>query len=371
MTRKNLLAVIEKKNNEINLISKNEVFKKYDKVVLECNKHGKFIKTLNDFAYGIDKLNCKECSKEKLSKQYSLNKEDFEKRLKNKHGNRFKIIKYENYTKYVLVFDKEKEEEIKVFPSNLLKNNYNSKEHNNKKRKKRKEAFLNKFNLLNVDFEIKDISQYNNLHSKIDFICPKHGVFNKRASSVVDDKSFCPRCSWEKNTTGVEKFIIQSKEIHGDKYDYSKVDYFNTNTKVEIMCPKHGSFFQRPKQHKRGEGCPSCNESKGERKIDIFLRKRKQKFSRQKKFEGCENPKTNYKLSFDFYLPEINTCIEYDGEQHYLKNVSGFFTKEIIESIIYRDAIKTKYCKTKNINLLRIEYTDFDNINSVLENLIS
>ena len=59
-----------------------------------------------------------------------------------------------------------------------------------------------------------------------------------------------------------EQFIIQAKKVHGDKYDYSKVEYKNQHTEVCVICPKHGEFWQRPKTHLRGRGCPQCGKEK-------------------------------------------------------------------------------------------------------------
>ena len=53
-------------------------------------------------------------------------------------------------------------------------------------------------------------------------------------------------------------FFEKTKKVHGDKYDYSKVEYVNTNTKVCIICPIHGEFLQTPHNHIRGCGCPKC-----------------------------------------------------------------------------------------------------------------
>lgn len=56
-------------------------------------------------------------------------------------------------------------------------------------------------------------------------------------------------------------FVERSKEIHGDKYDYSKVNWVNTKSKVEIVCPVHGSFLQMPFKHLQGQGCPDCRKN--------------------------------------------------------------------------------------------------------------
>ena len=59
----------------------------------------------------------------------------------------------------------------------------------------------------------------------------------------------------------LEEFIEKAKEIHGDKYDYSKVEYINTKTKVCIICPEHGEFWQTPGSHLNGSGCPECGNN--------------------------------------------------------------------------------------------------------------
>lgn len=77
-----------------------------------------------------------------------------------------------------------------------------------------------------------------------------------------------------------EEFIIKAKQIHGDKYDYSKAEYINSQTKVCIICPKHGEFLQTPNMHLKGQGCPKCaKKSIGEKKkmsLDLFIEKSKQ-----------------------------------------------------------------------------------------------
>lgn len=111
-----------------------------------------------------------------------------------------------------------------------------------------------------------------------------------------------------------------------------------------------------------------CILSKGEEKIKIILQDLGIKYQVQKTFEDCVNPKTGAKLKFDFYLLDYNCCIEYDGEQHFKKT---FYSKDNLKSRQERDAIKDKYCKDKNIKLIRIKYTDFNKMNNnyILERL--
>ena len=109
--------------------------------------------------------------------------------------------------------------------------------------------------------------------------------------------------------------------------------------------------------------CPSCKESKGEIVINDFLTKKNITYKRQKTFKGCKSKSLLY---FDFYLPDMDTCIEYDGEFHSMP----IFGQKSLEDSIYRDNIKNEYCKYNNIRLIRISYTEFDKIEEILEKIL-
>ena len=98
--------------------------------------------------------------------------------------------------------------------------------------------------------------KYRRTHDKVTIICPEHGAFEQSPASHLSG-SGCLLCSGKQKKT-VGEFVSQARRAHGHKFDYSKVVYKNTDTKVEIICPEHGSFFQAPSAHLRGQGCPSC-----------------------------------------------------------------------------------------------------------------
>lgn len=86
----------------------------------------------------------------------------------------------------------------------------------------------------------------------------------------------CPECGKrlggkKKSSKSAQEFEEKARKVHGDTYDYSKANYINCRTKVEIICPKHGSFWQDPSSHMHGVGCPKCSKSKGERNLEILL----------------------------------------------------------------------------------------------------
>lgn len=99
--------------------------------------------------------------------------------------------------------------------------------------------------------------QYNKSDDIIEIICPQHGIFKQRANLHLSGTG-CSACSGKRRHTN-ETFIAASKEVHGDKYDYSKVKYVNAHGKVCIICPEHGEFWQKPNNHISGKkGCIKC-----------------------------------------------------------------------------------------------------------------
>ena len=103
--------------------------------------------------------------------------------------------------------------------------------------------------------------EYVNSTTKVCIICPKHGEFWQQPSNHLHGIG-CPQCGLElrrkKRTHTFDDFLMKAKSIHGDKYDYSKVDYVNKRTKVCIVCPTHGDFWQSPGKHLSGQGCEKC-----------------------------------------------------------------------------------------------------------------
>ena len=201
---------------------------------------------------------------------------------------------------------------------------------------------------------------YKNNYTKVKIICPKHGIFEQAPNNHLIGHG-CHECGNSKKLT-TKKFIEKAKKIHFNKYDYSLVKYKNYKTKIKIVCSKHGIFEQTPDNHiSKNQNCPKCNiSSKGEYTISKLLENNNIIFETQKTFDDCKNIN---KLPFDFYLPDHNLCIEYDGRQHF--NINTIY---YTENIKINDNIKTEYCSNNNINLLRIPYTD--DIDEKIKNII-
>ena len=195
--------------------------------------------------------------------------------------------------------------------------------------------------------------RYINYDTKVKIICPVHGEFEQTPSKHLKGKD-CELCSFIKRKTKINKFVEKAKLIHSDKYDYSNVEYFGFGTKVKIICPIHGEFEQTPQNHLKGQKCPYCKESKGENKIRELLNNFSVNFIPQYKFDKC---KYKLKLPFDFYLPDYNTCIEYNGIQHY-KAIDYFGGEKRFKEQQKKDIIKKVYCEKNNIRLIIIKYNE-------------
>lgn len=113
-----------------------------------------------------------------------------------------------------------------------------------------------------------------------------------------------------------------------------------------------------------------CLVSKGELAVKNVLANKAVNFIQQKSFDDCINPETGAKLRFDFYLPDYNCCIEYDGEQHYSSGY-GWNTEERFKDLKRRDRIKDQYCIDHEISLYRISYLEYDNIENWIEEILS
>jgi len=217
---------------------------------------------------------------------------------------------------------------------------------------KTNEKFIEESNIIHNNKYDYSLIEYKNDMTKIKIICPEHGVFEQLPNSHLR-KTGCPICGGTKKSN-IEDFIEKSNNIHLNKYNYSQSVYINGNSKVKIICPKHGDFYQTPHTHLSGCGCPKCRESCGEKEIRRFLIKNNIQFESQKIFDDCVHIKN---LKFDFYLPDYNLCIEYNGLQHYAP-IEYFGGKKSFLNQQKKDKIKKEFCEKNNINLLIIKYDE-------------
>lgn len=161
-----------------------------------------------------------------------------------------------------------------------------------------------------------------------------------------------------------DDFIKKSIEVHGNLYDYSEVEYKGINEKVKIKCKEcNNYFYQTPDAHWKGGGCPYCRGSFGEKKISSILKSKEINFIPQKTFLDLRDKN---ELSYDFYLPDYNLLIEYNGEQHYNKNSFGRTYKDFLLQK-HHDWLKRKYALKNNYDLLVISYKD--DVDKIIKNI--
>jgi hypothetical protein len=137
---------------------------------------------------------------------------------------------------------------------------------------------------------------------------------------------------------------------------------FSSHKKVWWICKKCNKNWKTVIKNRTNNktGCPRCCDSKGNKRIEEILYKLNIKFEKEKRFEKCRDKNT---LPFDFYLPDYNICIEYQGIQHYKEQkVWGKF-----EDLKRRDKIKKDFCINNNKHLLEIKYTKYNKIENIIK----
>lgn len=176
----------------------------------------------------------------------------------------------------------------------------------------------------------------------------------------------CPKCAKNVPQT-TEEFILRAKKVHGDKYTYEHTIYKNNHTKVIITCPKHGDFSILPPHFLKGIGCSLCCNSLGGNAVRAWLDNNKILYIPEYKNKECKDKRS---LSFDFAIVDENNqvlgLIEYDGKQHF-EPCSMFGNGKHFTTTILHDAIKNQFCEDNSIHLLRIPYWDKEKIPEKLE----
>ena len=229
--------------------------------------------------------------------------------------------------------------------------------------KKTKEKFIENARKIYGDKYDYSKVEYDGNKKKVCIICPIHGEFWQRPNDHLSGYG-CRICANNfKKTT--EQFIKDAKIVHGDKYDYSKVDYIGAHVKVCIICPIHGEFWQAPNNHLSGTNCPYCNcgnKSKMEDNIRIKLEESQIKFEQQKTFEWLKYKKN---LLLDFYCPEYKLAIEVQGEQHYLP-IKRYGGEDDFKIRRERDRVKKELCDKHGIKIFYITRKN-NTLNEVLK----
>lgn len=178
--------------------------------------------------------------------------------------------------------------------------------------------------------------------------------------------SGCEKCSFSYKKD-INDFIKRAFLIHSDRYTYDKSLYKSALTKLTITCKKHGDFLQTPNKHiDLKQGCPKCKRSKDVDLICKLLDNHKIKYENEKTIKGCVS-ENNKLLYFDIFIG-VNVAIEYDEEQHFIP-IEKWGGVENLKKVKERDLIKNNFCEENNIKLFRISY--LDNIEKKTNEIIS
>jgi len=202
---------------------------------------------------------------------------------------------------------------------------------------------------------------YINADAKIIIICKIHGEFTQQPDFHLNRKCGCPKCSNNVKFDTLE-FIEKAKQIHEDKYVYSKVEYINNRIPIIIICKVHGEFTQKPDIHINQKcGCPNCVN-----KTEFLFLQKIQEFyptlKKQYKVKWCKNKKC---LPFDFVIEELQIIIEIDGPQHFVQ-VANWTSPEIQKE---KDKYKIKCANENGFSVIRLLQIDIlkDNFDWIAE----
>lgn len=233
----------------------------------------------------------------------------------------------------------------------------------------------------NNKYDYSLIPQKFTYNTWVYIICPVHGTFTQRACAHAQG-SGCQQCAadsheikqYSKVRHTKEQFIHKAQRTHGMRYDYSNSVYLGQMKLITIECADHGEFTCIANNHVHGTGCPSCKRSRGETKIELWLRNHNFEFETQKTFSGLVM-NSSKELRYDFYIPSINLLIEFDGKQHYepvsFHGVNLVEATRLHELTKQSDELKNRYSVDHNINLLRISYKQIRDIPIILDQIIN
>lgn len=233
-----------------------------------------------------------------------------------------------------------------------------------KKQRQTTESFKQLLYFINPMIDV--LGEYKNIETPILCQCKVDGYMWMARPHHLKNGVGCPKCA------GVAANTIEDVKDYLEK-NMPNVEvvgeYINNKSPLQCVCKICGqtwtSTYNSLMHH---HGCPHCAESHGEKRVRRFLDMRGIKYVPQMRFDDCRDERV---LPFDIYIPSKNMVIEYDGEQHFGPVKFGGTNDEKAESRYLRtvkhDRIKDTYCAEHEINMLRIPYTEYDNIETILD----
>jgi hypothetical protein len=340
------------------------------KVEIVCPIHGSFHMKPNSHYNG---QGCPQCGRIDAKNNIALDYSVFLERAENIHHNRYAYQQesYVNYTSKMNIYCDEHGFFEQTPHSHISMKTGCPKCGILNTTKKNQIGWDAVYDLFLVAHENKyeyDQGTFVDVSTKMKIKCTQHGWFTQKPF-VHYGGSGCINCAYaeggEKKQIDFDEFVGRSILKHGNKYKYIEITFVDIFTPLEIECPKHGLFYQTPRNHYRGSGCPKCISSRGETLVRLILEEHNILYEEQKKFENLMDKN---KLRCDFYLPEYNTVIEYNGLQHY-EPISVFGGLNGLMQTQKRDLIKYAYLEANKIELIIIRFDNNNPLEYLLEKL--
>lgn len=233
------------------------------KLIITCKIHGNFKQSASAHLKG---QGCPSCGQITKGQKTRKSQSEFIEAVTKKHGGRYDLstIIYRGYDHDITVVCKDHGEFV-TSPASLLNSKIGCPQCALKvqgvKRQYPREKYIEQLIEIHGDkFQYGEILREKG-GPYIETLCKQHGWF-KASISNLRNGSGCKKCYFEsrvgKYKSDTLAFIERAKAAHGDKYDYSMVEYSGTSGKVKIICPKHGTFEQAAGAHVAGQGCPEC-----------------------------------------------------------------------------------------------------------------
>ena len=224
--------------------------------------------------------------------------------------------------------------------------------------------------LYEINKHIKVLGEYTGMQNKVDCECLIHNeVFSMTGGHLLEGKTGCSECiKIRLHLGGLKSHEQFATELYLISNEIEIIGVYNgAKEKIEVRCKKCGHIWSPVASSLLcGSGCPCCKRSKGEEKIERYLIKNNIEFEYQKKFYNLRN---TLPLSYDFYLPDLNLLIEYQGQFH--DGTASMVNKDLyFERQQINDKLKREYANNNNYNLLEIWYYDYKNIESILDKFI-
>lgn len=299
-------------------------------------------------------------------------------------GNDYEVLsKYDGKEKYILVKHNICGNEYKVKAGNFL-NGRRCPVCSIKNKSAKSSIGLNGFkervyNLTGNEYEV--IGEYKNAKTKVKMKHIKCGnEFFITPNNFLYNNARCPICAYKKRAKthigDYKKYVdyvksFKSEILTLDDKPITEDTWKGVSYKYKFKCIKCGEFSEKTFYNFKNlnqKTCWKCNESVGNKFVREYLEYKNINFDREHSFENLYHKK---KLRFDFAILNENNdllgLIEYDGSIHY---INQDFSRDDLNDIKERDYLKDKYCQDNNIPLLRIPYTEFDNITHIIDNFL-